>query len=280
VNMLIDRIVNTRCFPESVNEELLRAQLILADNVYGYVNSFRQNYRASDFPCVRLPFERLFVEWNHNSTRDGAYRGRVGVLCTKRSLIKGANVLWLTYFVTRENEINLLAESVGYVLNNDYAPAKNDSDRMTGGFAANEEGQLCKRLLPREDFNKMYDSVPFEKMYLSLSLVPLMTLCFMNCRNVNLTTINPNKEGRKARHGKPLLSYRMLQIEPMKKIIREQGGHTDIKQALHIMRGHFKDYRDSKGLFGKHKGMYWWEQNLRGSAEHGKAYKDYNVSPL
>jgi len=43
---------------------------------------------------------------------------------------------------------------------------------------------------------------------------------------------------------------------------------VSIQKALHICRGHFKDYRKS-GLFGKIAGIFWWDQHARGSADCG-----------
>jgi hypothetical protein len=39
------------------------------------------------------------------------------------------------------------------------------------------------------------------------------------------------------------------------------------------------DYREGGGLFGKHKGVYWWEHHLRGDVEHGIVDKDYSMGP-
>ena len=66
----------------------------------------------------------------------------------------------------------------------------------------------------------------------------------------------------------------------MKKVLREEGKseETGLKHALHICRGHFKDYRDGKGLFGRYKDIYWWESQVRGNGEHGVVLKDYNVN--
>jgi hypothetical protein len=79
------------------------------------------------------------------------------------------------------------------------------------------------------------------------------------------------------RHGTPLLKFKRLEIEAIKTAFRKESGeHTGIKQSLHICRGHFKDYRQS-GLFGHHKGLYWWDMHVRGSADVGTVVKDYAV---
>lgn len=108
-----------------------------------------------------------------------------------------------------------------------------------------------------------------------------LAVSLMHCKNVVMGTVKPppklNKKHIKKGH-RPLITYRTLEIEPMKKVLRHEGGadQTGISQALHICRGHFKDYRGSeKGLFGKYKGLWWWDQHLAGKAEHGTVVKDY-----
>jgi len=114
--------------------------------------------------------------------------------------------------------------------------------------------------------------------------VPLLTLCFMHCKNTTLRTIQPPAKLNKARlkrGNSSLAVYKILDIEPMKKILEDQGGqqHTGLKKALHICRGHFKDYSVGKGLFGRGRGLYWWDMHLRGTPEVGAVVKDYRVSP-
>jgi hypothetical protein len=65
----------------------------------------------------------------------------------------------------------------------------------------------------------------------------------------------------------------------MKKVLETEGDiqHNGIAKALHICRGHFKDYRNSAGLFGKYKGLYWWDMHTRGTEKAGVVIKDYRV---
>ena len=75
------------------------------------------------------------------------------------------------------------------------------------------------------------------------------------------------------------MTFKTLEIEPMKRILRTEGQSekTGLRQALHICRGHFKDYSKGGGLFGKYKGLYWWESQVRGSVSEGTIVKDYSV---
>lgn len=118
----------------------------------------------------------------------------------------------------------------------------------------------------------------------SMFYVPYLTLTFMHCKNVNVTRGEnwPQKlqKAREKRGKPPLFRWHTLVIEPAKKIIASaSNGDTKLTpKALHICRGHFKDFSD-KGLFGKYHGMYWWPMHARGSAEHGIVGKDYLVKP-
>jgi hypothetical protein len=111
----------------------------------------------------------------------------------------------------------------------------------------------------------------------------LLAVSFMHCRNTVVRDVAPEPRLEKAnrRRGKPpFVRYKVLEIEPVKKILAAQGNAqvTGLKQALHICRGHFKDYREH-GLFGKRKGLYWWDMHVRGTVKQGVVLKDYKMPP-
>ncbi|MBA7581659.1 hypothetical protein ES708_23567 [subsurface metagenome] len=104
--------------------------------------------------------------------------------------------------------------------------------------------------------------------------VPLLTLCFMHCKNIIIKTVRPPERLIQVRvkRGKPSpIVYKILEIRPVKHILETEGEvqKAGLKGALHICRGHFKDYSIGKGLFGKFHGMYWWDMNIRGTPEAG-----------
>jgi len=111
-----------------------------------------------------------------------------------------------------------------------------------------------------------------------------LAVSFMHCKNVIAEQIIPpsklNKKFRK-KHGNDLVKYHVLKIEPMKKILRIEGKSNElgIPKALHICRGHFKDYRKS-GLFGKIPGIFWWDSHIRGNKKQGIVMKDYEIEKL
>ena len=84
---------------------------------------------------------------------------------------------------------------------------------------------------------------------------------------------------RKTKH--PAAKWKVLTIEPMVRTLRIQGAieRNGISKALHICRGHFKDFSQGNGLFGRNKGLYWWDQHMRGDESAGVVIKDYKINP-
>lgn len=114
----------------------------------------------------------------------------------------------------------------------------------------------------------------------------LATLQFMNCKNVEIVDNPPSRQQRRhaERDGKrPPLTYKTLVIHPTgKKRFMNVGGNPQIHagdaRALHICRGHFKDYRSGTGLGKFHvRGVWWWSPQVRGTVERGRVVKDYEV---
>jgi hypothetical protein len=122
----------------------------------------------------------------------------------------------------------------------------------------------------------------FHREMMMLHYPAVLAICFMNCSNVKIVDHKP-KEGNKRRfqrlYGRPPIIYKTLDIAPMRRVISSRGGpRCGAKEALHIMRGHFKRFEE-KPLFGKHKGMWWWPSQVRGTLARGYVKKIYEVHP-
>jgi hypothetical protein len=65
----------------------------------------------------------------------------------------------------------------------------------------------------------------------------------------------------------------------MKKVLKTEGDSDSVgvQKAMHICRGHFKNYTEGKGLFGKYHGMYWVDSHVKGNKDFGTVNKDYNI---
>jgi hypothetical protein len=114
----------------------------------------------------------------------------------------------------------------------------------------------------------------------------LMTLGFMNCKNVTVEPMHTPESFaklnriREINRRKPLVRWSTVVVEPLKQILRESRGKTGaqrIEAALHIARGHFKTFTEERPLFGRAVGTYFWHQQVRGNAERGSVNKTYDV---
>jgi hypothetical protein len=132
----------------------------------------------------------------------------------------------------------------------------------------------------------------------------LLTLSFLHCKNVSLDRKEDaperaprkyltNAQRRRLKKQQqllkrptpspdPAITYHVLNIEPMKTVLRTEGQveKQGLKRALHICRGHFAHYEQGKGLFGKYHGTYWRASHVRGSTEQGVRVKDYRVTNI
>lgn len=109
----------------------------------------------------------------------------------------------------------------------------------------------------------------------------LLAITFTHCKNTTIRDIIPPPKLNKRtieRHGIALNTYKVLEIEPVIKILRDAAEPgVSLPKRLHICRGHFKDYRQH-GLFGRLTGLYWWGQHIRGQKSMGQCAKDYSLS--
>jgi len=112
----------------------------------------------------------------------------------------------------------------------------------------------------------------------------LAAINFMNCRNVEFVDNPPTRQQRRhaeQRGEKPPVTYKTLTLRPFgrrnRRQQRAQAG-SDRVTALHIVRGHFKDYRVGSGLGrGRAHGLWWWSPQVRGTDPTRAVVKDYQV---
>lgn len=102
------------------------------------------------------------------------------------------------------------------------------------------------------------------------------SISLMHCKNVRVDEAPalPEKVIKKRlKRGKPVVQYKTIFIDSIKRqsSVNGSGGETGLLKAIDIMRGHFKDYSQGRGLFGRLHGRYWW--NERASAESKRDYK-------
>jgi hypothetical protein len=108
-------------------------------------------------------------------------------------------------------------------------------------------------------------------------LVPMLfSLSLMHTRNVTLEPVEPNPTVSarfERRHGRPLVRYKTLVIDPMREVLEREGKASSrgLGHAVHTCRGHFKRYGEDSKLFGRYTGTWWWTEQprVRGGGDRG-----------
>ena len=131
----------------------------------------------------------------------------------------------------------------------------------------------------------VYSTVPDQKFaedYMRLMVFPVyFAMGLMHCKNVHtvdVPSLPPKLAERRQKAGERVWLWKNIVIDTMKKSVKsgEHGQGNSINLALRIARGHFKDYREGRGLFGKLHGRYWWDDIKCASGALG-AQRSYEV---
>lgn len=249
--------------------------VILIDNVadYMYTASDQEHWDlVRDFPNLAPPFPAFWTEHRMPSvihskecgdtdTRHLVPHGRVGALI--RGLdpkdVKGEDIpanakwiLWCELFI-------------------DYGVRDRAIEGPHGStFLCIDE----KGVLIGHPTMQSYADPGFEEVMRSLMTwfnATFLAMSFLHCKNVVIQeneVPKPLAKKYRERHaGVQPTKYKTLIIEPLKQILRTQGRSSEVglAKAMHICRGHFRDYREGRGLFGKYKQLVWSPMTIRGS---------------
>lgn len=250
----------------------------VAEYFFSEMAKNKDQFYVNDFPCVKPPFYSFWMEVKNNKLRNINQTFR----SYKSDIFKDINE-WGAYFYP------YISRDKGLILNKYcielFLKVKKEINIIRYiTYSFDDLGKIKDISLHGNESFKNNNIQLFETV-VSIFLLPFfLALSFMHCKNVTIVDIKPpeklNKK-RQKRNKPPLITYKTLNIEPMKTILKKEGNikHNGLKKALHICRGHFKDYSQGKGLFGKYQGLYWWDMHTRGDIKEGIVAKDYNVNP-
>jgi hypothetical protein len=118
--------------------------------------------------------------------------------------------------------------------------------------------------------------------YLTWLHPALLAVSFLHCKNVKLVDEECPKPLAKKYHARTGVwptPYHTLEIEPLKAILRSQGRSHEVgaAKAMHICRGHFRDYREGRGLFGRYKQLVWTPAVVRGTKGEKAAPREIRI---
>ena len=278
---------------EKTREILSDAVIVVADNVAEFLVETRSDIGIGDIPNIAPPFKRVFIEFKALFGNEAVHR--IGLLFNYTDLRK--DKLELPEFAEiflKSSEIRWFCKA-DLIVSGKYNSIYQIVKVCSWTFCVKEDGNLwfedlgggkmggIDLRMQNEVKDALTESMIEEIHCNEVNLyIAWFAISLMHCKNVKKVPRDwehQNLTGRRKRH-KLKIRYYILEIEPMKTILKIEGKYETVglKQALHICRGHFKDYRDGSGLFGKYKDIYWWEDHTAGSISKGVIGKDYRIS--
>jgi len=246
--------------------ELASAHAIDVQNVADWMwASQQEEWGHEDIPCLAPPFPKVWMEWGRpqvlvmkNKPGDlSTFPSRVGCLGLA---FKGATGwLWLfTLFVQHPRFIRPTVSA--FTLRTD-----REGTIEPGGFP-----------IVTTDYAN-----PDTARYMTgiMRMPALLGIAFMHCKNVEMVRYpEADTTPKQVRRGLPRVRFSRIVVTPFREVAQRASGDAavSIQRAMHICRGHFKDYRKS-GLFGRIPGIFWWDTHVRGNADAGLVISEHEV---
>ena len=273
-------------FRDRLTEYLIQSQVFEVTNIsdYFYAGTDKNEWDIyEDFPCLSAPYPMTWMEFAAPKTIN-----EEGTIITPDSNIKRFGVLIMTDELP--DELKELTEARSQQAVQTFVEYKNGDivgPAMMYIWGLSKDGKGV-RISDKSDI--IYTSPILKKMsperfetekhLLVMAYPALLALTFLNCKNTVVADHTPDgklSHIHRKENGRPLVRFKTLQIEQVRKVLDSSSGRDgSIKRALHLCRGHFKSFGE-KGLFGKHKGLFWWGHSIRGTASRGIVEKDYKV---
>lgn len=265
--------------------KLAQAQVFEISSVadYFYAGTDQEQWDVfADFPCVMPPYDCLWLEYavpptirSEGRVLDTICRGlKVGVFVNTQKTVTPTGGKALVQGLT------VFLEQFGKIV----------GPSMTSCWSVDDQGKAVS--LNPESGNVLYvashaahdeSCVESQQAYMTFGYPALLAISFLNCRNVQVLDHAPEPgmaRAHRKKHGLGLTKFKTLEISQVKRVLQSASSASggDLKVALHMCRGHFKNYNE-RPLFGKHKGMYWWGPAIRGTGPHA-VIKDYAVGAV
>lgn len=246
---------------------------------YLYHERVNADLKLADFPRPIPPFEIVWFEWRfppmeklRNGERPNYIReflaDRGGCLAARYGPEKFAQdapagtefCVDLSLFM-RPRGRNLIAAMHRFV---HFFSSTGEALKL-----ASENGEDTLVSVPRvheDELDAWDDKADLVGPTIEISNVVLLAMSLLNCRNVVTREVKAEQHqiDAKRKHGRHCVrSHHVIEIQPIITAVHSATGRAGYtRNAAPIIRGHFKDFRE-RGLFGKHKGIYWWDQVVR-----------------
>lgn len=283
---------------EDFRTDVAQAVQFEASNVaeFAFSHGFRKEWNiVDDVPCWLPPFPELFLEYRlPPAAKDqdmGVFSENVphalGHLISTRESNAEDCASWfpesgkrdrVRFLVSVASAVRFSAEAVATVPIIQRRFGFDGQGRMVAGRT-----DFPLTCCIDHDSKEWKDALYYISGYMECFSIPMiLALGFLHCKNVVQTIAEPDRDLNRARRKaglKPFVRYRTINIEPMKQVLRTEGGieTNGLRKALHIARGHFATYTADRPLFGRFVGTVWRPAHTRGTLKQGVVVSDYHV---
>lgn len=238
-------------FPKDLIEGIKKSQVVNITNVYEWY--MKELGKGTDYVEEDLitPFENTVL------TFEADYKSK--------------KIEALVY-LSRETKYGIYEEKY-FIITGEIFIKYNDVILSVGTFeiTINEDGTLWSQ----QPYlgNNVFDKLFIKKIYKTAKI----SIMIMNDSNTSIYKHESKNSNRVYKVKNPINKYYTLEIKTKQISIPSFNASNGSNNSLHMCRGHFRNYKDGKGLFGKYHGVYWVEGHVRGDEENGKVEKDYKI---
>lgn len=267
---------NARKYP-LVNRALAQCVVVRAGNVVDYLfetNQIAPRYILS-LPSIVPPHEHMFIEFDVDGLGIGWHIHRFEPQIGGLELVvrEAVDARWF----------------VGAYL---YSPVYPHSAICNVALALNEAGAVIPvnggdpyRIKPiTETAQQHWHRDDYKASAVASVNVALWAIAFMHTKGAEIEDHEPAPAQQKRhmkRYKAPMCSYKTIKVMGFGREPKDAQGGQHSAPRLHIVRGHWADYRFGAGMFGRPEltGIYWVREHQRGRAERGATKVDYEVNP-
>ncbi len=232
--------------------------VMVVDNVAEYYfRHDKEEWRLSDFPAPKLPFENMWVEYRWPSIIRSLKVGETNLETP------GIDKFFGCFIKKRETGDFLFLGHYGYVVN---SGANRGELKLTREYLCSirfsPDGEVTGVSVSEDRITSDGDVAH----YLYAFHPILMAFSFANCQNVEMVDVVAPaalQKARKRRGRPPISDFKVINIvvgATAKSSRRTEGTGRGDGVAVKIRRGHFHTYGEKYGrgkLFGKYEGRFW-----------------------
>lgn len=236
-----------------------------------------RNTRLYSFSALRAPFPEMWFEWQDKSSDETGNKNLdCYVICCEDPDDKDVFRLMVGWESER-NRIEFRSQPVVCYFSSPF----NYSD-FVDKFPHGESGlpivplELAEKLAEQQNISVNH----FAQGGVSSVGVALWALLLLSCKNVTTVESQPCYRNNKRQKDPSRVVHRELhvQVPPGRKRSHSLSESDEkVGTAFHVRMGHFADYTQGKGLFGKYHGKYWIPAITVGDVDYGTVLKSYKL---